>query len=507
MPWRVWVPVALLLASAVLMVAPPPPLRQRQRRPPPLSSFATDASSEEELLQWNATTTNVNGSALTGSDGVWTRIGLCAVSHRHAKRLSGCGAAVRGDRKYRLSPNERNACGMAAPRRLASFADDDFSADDDDFSADDDRNFFLEQNDDDFVSEEKLLLIEAQKLPDTKKAARVRARRTSRQRRRRKKTRALASSSSSSSRRRKLVTIAYLYYRDAKIFAETHVPDWERWPAELLEQIFFLIVDDGSPPGERAVDVLRGRSQLDLLFATIACDVGWNIHGARNLLFHVAPTEFVLMLDADTGVPWTFANALFAMVRHSQEYRGDRLIFRRFRRVQRTCNLVNSPELLASDEKMTVEHPAAMLLARTTYWHVGGCDEDFVGAYGSTHFRYRADLAPGVRSVFPGDNVPRLIAHTCAGVRRPPASRAGRHKKRSSHVSNADAANADLFKQKKHHKLPWASDYLRFDFVLHTNDVAGGTSPTNRTAAVYSASSASSASSSRRRKRRHLRRQ
>lgn len=319
----------------------------------------------------------------------------------------------------------------------------------------------------------------------------------------------------------KKVTIAYLYYKDGEMFQNVHVRDWEHWPTELLNEIYFLIVDDGSPPGERAIDVVKTTNpSLTLGIATVECDVGWNIHGARNLLFHVAPTDYVLMMDADTGVPVTFASSLFAMM--DQATTG--LIYRRFQRIQRTCNAVNSAEFLPGDTILDSDHPAAMLLTRSTYWKVGGCDEDFVGAYGSTHFRYRADNTPGVRSIFP-THLPRLIAHTCHGPRRPPTvSQSKLQKKRrrsSTHISNADQANSDLFKAKKHNIIPWSNDYLRFDYSLHSLVVRpssfNASSSLNASSSVVVTTSSSSSSSfsgdpsspahpRHRRRRRHLRR-
>lgn len=317
--------------------------------------------------------------------------------------------------------------------------------------------------------------------------------------------------------RHKIVTFAYLYYRSGPLFYG-HLREWQTWPDAYLDAIYFLIVDDGSSVGERAIDVLpplaKRTPRLSLGFATASCDIRWNIYGARNLLFHVAPTDYVLMLDADTGVPHTFVPAALDMIRRAQDAihttstssdhqptKPIRLIFLRFRRKLRRCNVVDAPDEFPSDTSLDVEHPAAMLCSKAAYWLVGGCDEDFAGSYGSTHFRFRAENTPGVKIVVP-TNTPLLISHSCnhrplpattmsyndtsgrtsrakwtrglstgfdrlSGGKTWPVSSSRPDRNHSSpHVSRADLANTALFKAKKHGQLRWSTDYIRFDYAL-----------------------------------------
>ena len=55
-----------------------------------------------------------------------------------------------------------------------------------------------------------------------------------------------------------ILTIGYLYYRDAKALAEK-VEYWKTFDESLLAKTHFLVVDDGSPPDEAAAPVSPAR--------------------------------------------------------------------------------------------------------------------------------------------------------------------------------------------------------------------------------------------------------
>ena len=107
-----------------------------------------------------------------------------------------------------------------------------------------------------------------------------------------------------------------MYYRDAKALAEK-VEYWKTFDESLLAKTHFLVVDDGSPPDEAAAPVSPARkskarkvspkarppqvveagaagSAARVTVVAIDQDLVWNIAGARNLIFAVAPTDVVL---------------------------------------------------------------------------------------------------------------------------------------------------------------------------------------------------------------------
>ena len=98
----------------------------------------------------------------------------------------------------------------------------------------------------------------------------------------------------------------------------------------------------------------------------------------------VAPTEYVFLTDVDLHAVANFYEDLLSLVKWA---RAD---------TKNTANYA-SPILARFDRKYdsldrpSKPHPATMLLSKSTYWLVGGCDEDFVGSYGFTdpHFWHR----------------------------------------------------------------------------------------------------------------------
>ena len=99
-------------------------------------------------------------------------------------------------------------------------------------------------------------------------------------------------------KRKKLSTFFIIYYNNVDYLAQ-QLDSWMQLAER--DKIQFLIVDDGSANGNRAVDFLKNQSslQLDIQVYEIDQDLVWNIGGARNLGFWVAPTEWVFLSDSD----------------------------------------------------------------------------------------------------------------------------------------------------------------------------------------------------------------
>jgi len=166
------------------------------------------------------------------------------------------------------------------------------------------------------------------------------------------------------------LTFIVTYYNQGSMLSRL-IDGWESWPGDLKRRVRFLIVDDGA--AVQAIDHARPRT-IDLAIYRVLEDKYCNIGGARNLGTTVAETEWILHTDMDHVTPAEAAVGMLDLVE-----KNERRIYKFIRRDRRTGK--------------TKIHPGTMLLTRSMYWEVGGCDEDFVGNYGQTdiHFFYRAD--------------------------------------------------------------------------------------------------------------------
>ena len=237
------------------------------------------------------------------------------------------------------------------------------------------------------------------------------------------------------------------------------------YPAQLRRKLHLLIVDDGSPAGLDAAAYVTAEHAVGLASLRIYRvhdHWPWNIGGARNLGFHVAPTERVLLLDADLLAP---ADLVIAALKLPATTKGSQNsgipLIHRFNRRRPSGKL--DP------------HPAAMLIGVEQYWQAGGCDEDFVGNYGATdvHFWARVRLAEKahkmrvrahddliLEEVLPGEpcalptKVSASLQTSCsnAAAALPPASR------------NA-TPNQRLLAQKLSQGC-WSNSFLRFRWSL-----------------------------------------
>ena len=245
------------------------------------------------------------------------------------------------------------------------------------------------------------------------------------------------------------LTVAYLYYRDTE-YLERHVKHWITLPRDLLKRISILIVDDGSPMDQSARAVLETMRACDVRAAVVRVgeDIRWNIGGARNLAFALAPTELVLLVDADQLVTqslleWSLLHSKYALAR---------------------CDIfLDFPRKFPNGRQHRV-HPATMLTSRSSYWRVGGCDEDFVGNYGFTdvHFAARLRQTPGCHRISSERPIMKHVANFTDAMALEPAPPLI-HLERV-HSSHDIAANKAILRQKFQGQLPWSTDYLRFSW-------------------------------------------
>lgn len=93
-----------------------------------------------------------------------------------------------------------------------------------------------------------------------------------------------------------------LYYNDHKHLAR-QVASWKNFSQAALDQIQFVIVDDGSTLGHKVAglfpvnrEMMKG---LDVIVYKVDQNLAWNIGGARNLGFWMSNTEWIFMNDTD----------------------------------------------------------------------------------------------------------------------------------------------------------------------------------------------------------------
>ena len=254
----------------------------------------------------------------------------------------------------------------------------------------------------------------------------------------------------------KVVTFFIIYYNNADYLAQ-QLDSWIRQFSETAKKrIQFLIIDDGSAVGHRAVDYLHANQafvdagKIDLQVYEVDQDLVWNIGGARNLGFWVAPTEWVFLSDSDILVPPSTMDYVLELYDRST----PQTIFRFFHR-------------LRADGVTYKPHPAVMLITKTSYWKAGGCDEDFIGNYGITdvHFFHRAEKMYSLaietvaqemidRPIAPIEELPDEV--TC-----PPDLKC-LEKYHGVKPVKDPSINERLYGAKSTGAMAWAQDYMRF---------------------------------------------
>lgn len=160
---------------------------------------------------------------------------------------------------------------------------------------------------------------------------------------------------------------------------------WRDYSPEVRAQLHVIVVDDVSPPDQRALEAVEetGIGSFSL-YRNVDTKRRWNWLFARNLGVAQAKTDWVLMTDIDHLIPPSTMMALLTMPL------DERNIYRLAR--------VDAPRpwpYAISDcpvrEKKRF-HPNTWLMTRTMYDRVGGYDERLSGCYGTDgEFRDRVN--------------------------------------------------------------------------------------------------------------------
>ena len=139
--------------------------------------------------------------------------------------------------------------------------------------------------------------------------------------------------------------------------------EWQKWRKEVSDRYAMFVIDDGCK-GKKAEEIMRaaGTADLRVEMFTVLRDIPWNIGGARNLLMTVAGEHHaVLLTDMDLEISEDLANAVadFAAT------------------MDQATVVIDFDRVFEDRSQAHKIHPAVMLISPSTYWRVGGCDEDF----------------------------------------------------------------------------------------------------------------------------------
>jgi hypothetical protein len=196
-----------------------------------------------------------------------------------------------------------------------------------------------------------------------------------------------------------MLSLVMPYYMNPRMLS-WHLRVWrDEWSASLKDQVEIVIVDDGSPAGETAEEVLKvlvsqattlvGLPKINLY--RVLEDRPWHQHGARNLGAHVATGKWMFMTDMDHVVP---ASTMVEILRLLPTLHESKVL---------TFGRVDAPATLTWKADHWTEfartrrgdgslkpHANSFVVRRDRYWKLGGYDEDLCGIYGTDkHFRSR----------------------------------------------------------------------------------------------------------------------
>lgn len=166
------------------------------------------------------------------------------------------------------------------------------------------------------------------------------------------------------------VTVAMPYY-DNPSMLRLHLETWAGFPAELRDQLRFILVDDASPNSPAEPVIRAAKFDGDIRLYRISEDIPWRWDGARNLAADQMPDGPMLITDMDHLLDRKNASRLLAMeVRPDTHY---------------------VPARVNADGSAKPAHPNSWIMQRSLYWEIGGYDERFSSYYGKDAvFRKRA---------------------------------------------------------------------------------------------------------------------
>jgi glycosyltransferase involved in cell wall biosynthesis len=175
-----------------------------------------------------------------------------------------------------------------------------------------------------------------------------------------------------------MIDMVVTYYNSPHMLGK-QMEAWRSYSPYTQKNIRIIVVDDGSQT-EPASKVIAPVG-FPLALAVISQDIGWNNGGARNVGATIASASWLFLVDIDHVLEKDEAQKLV----------GQNLNSKCYYNVSRT--LVNKTVLRRPENIIVVP--------RSSFWDVGGYDEDFSGHYGyeDAWFRYWLQKLVEVRSL------------------------------------------------------------------------------------------------------------
>jgi hypothetical protein len=174
----------------------------------------------------------------------------------------------------------------------------------------------------------------------------------------------------------RLTYITHFYLNQERTDSITALlEDYARYPADVLDAMHFVIVDDGSPIECPVPDHL----DLNLTWLRIDEDIRWNQGGARNLGVVYAKSDNILITDLDLAFPPETLRALIQAGPCGK-------------------NIYKFYERDPVSKRLQKGHPNNFFLSRSRFLRFYGYDEEFAGNYGAEDFRFiKFQKAQGTR--------------------------------------------------------------------------------------------------------------
>jgi len=164
------------------------------------------------------------------------------------------------------------------------------------------------------------------------------------------------------------LNLVYPYYMNGETLVE-YQKRWLTFPADVLDKLRFIIVDDGSPKKPATNFVLDDQGLLNIDIYRIDIDKPWNNEGAQNLGALFCINEWIFLSDMDYFLSLESIRRIFSLKPRRVEYFM-------FKRLKAHAGWNNISEL----ERDTLPKNS-FLIHWSLYWKVGGRNEDFSGFY------------------------------------------------------------------------------------------------------------------------------